>query len=114
VSSAEYVFLQDAFERVGRAVAIPGAVRVDDGDRSFATDAQAADLGPVDSARLALESEFAQASLEELPRLQGLLRRRAIAVDTQEDVAGITTDVEAARERGERLVGFVGFHGRRV
>jgi len=119
------VLLQDALERLGRTVAIPGAIGVDDGDRASPTHAQAADLGPVDSAGFAIQTELAQPALEELPRLQCLLRRRAIAVDTQEDVAGIATDVETARERREGFrgsvrgrfrgdIGELGFHGRRV
>jgi hypothetical protein len=79
------VVLDDALENRRVALAIPGAFRIDDRNRTALTDAQAVGLGP-QYATLIRETEFLQPPLQELPRgqaplLVAALRRRLVAAE---------------------------------
>src|SRR5262249_47542109 len=96
-AAPDQMLLDDPLEHRRRAAAVPDAVGIHPRHGPALADAKALDLGPVDSAPPAVETELAQAALQELPRGLGLLARRAVAVHAQEDVPAELADAEALR-----------------
>src|SRR5712671_3220559 len=76
---ADQVLADDPFKVRGRAVAVPGAVRVDDRDGARVAHPQADALGAQDAARAVDEAELAQAPLEVGPGDLARLDARALA-----------------------------------
>src|SRR5689334_2229196 len=86
---ADQMLVNDAIEHRRIAPAVPGALWIDDDDRTVVADAEAIHLRPKHAAQLG-EPELLQATFEEVPRgeaaiLLAALRVRLIAAD--EDVS---------------------------
>src|SRR5689334_18395190 len=83
------VLLEDALQHGGIAVAVPGALGVDDGDGSARADVEAVGAGRVDAAVLR-EAQLLEALAQELPGLGRALAAAALGlggIAAEEDVA---------------------------
>ena len=107
------MFLDDALENYRRAGVIPDAIRVNDRDRPAQADAQAVDLAAINERLRADEMELLEACLEEFPRSQRLLARRAFRlglVRAEEDMTGLLREAERFGGGEQGWIGCVG-HG---
>ena len=86
------VLFDHAVEILRRETPVPGAFGVDDGCRAELADAQAANLGAVDAARLARTVELRGRLLQLTPGLFALLGSAAIRSDAEEDVPFVVAD----------------------
>src|SRR5262245_20379305 len=99
-ATADQVLLDDSLEHRRVALAVPRSLRIDDGDRTAFTDAQAVGLGAQDAAVLG-EAQLFQALLEKVPGGQAALlvtalRRRLIVA--QEDLPARRGDADRVRD----------------
>src|SRR5262245_46931566 len=101
---ADQMLLDDPFEVGGRAVVIPGAVRVDHHDRPPRADAQAVGLGAQQAAEHALGAQLAQARLEVLPARELAFSGRALPAHAEDYVAPVAPQVEFRGGRDECLL----------
>ena len=87
--------LEDSFQVFGRALAVPGAVRVHDGYRAIDADAQALHLRTEDAAVHILQAEFLEPPLEVVPAHLGPGDRSTLSAShAQEDMATLLADVQ--------------------
>ena len=98
--SADQVLVDDAVEIGRRAVAIPGAVRVDDGDRARHADAQAVGLGAQHAAGRGLHGRVGESTLQVFPTGERVFARRALAADAKEHVPALAPDAELGQRDG--------------
>ena len=99
-AAADQVLLDDPLEHRRIALAVPGAFRIDDGDRAALADAQAVRLRPQDAA-LVRELQFLQAPLQEVPRGQAALLVAALRVRlvaAEKDVTPGDWDADGRRD----------------
>src|SRR5688572_18220247 len=102
--TTDQVLDDDAFQVRRRAVAIPGAFRVDHHDRPARAHAQAVRLGAQQAADHPLRAELPEPCLQVIPARELVLGRRALATDAQEYVAGVASQLELRDCCGEWLV----------
>src|SRR5215211_6674666 len=82
------VLLDNTFQHRRIALRVPGAVRVDDGDRPAFANAQAVRFGPQDAALLR-QAQFLETPFEECPRLEAAIlvtAFRLVLVAAEKDV----------------------------
>src|SRR4249920_612169 len=91
------MFVDDRFEIRRGTVAVPGAFRVDHGNRTADADAQAVCLRSEHTARHIDEPKFLEPSLEILPGFLLAFVRRAFAADAEKDVPAALAKRELAR-----------------
>src|SRR5262245_31655318 len=99
------MLLDDPLERGRITLAIPGAFRIDDGNRTAFADAQAVGLGAQDPA-LVGEPEFLQPPLEVIPRDGAALHVAALRLGllgAEKDVTAGDRDSDGGRDLLLRL-----------
>ena len=94
------MLVDDAVQVRRRAVAIPGAVRIDDGHRSRDTDTQAIGLGAQHAAGRGLHGRVGESTLKVFPTGKRVLARRALAADAKEHVPSLAPDAELGQRDG--------------
>jgi hypothetical protein len=89
--------LDDPFQVFRRAVVIPGALRVDNGDRPLFANLQAARFGAVDAGLGFGEAQVSEAAFEEIPAGHGVGRGGTLGFflfGTEEDMTSNVADAE--------------------
>ena len=100
-AAIDQVRLDDALQVFRRAIAVPGAFRVDDGDRATDTHSQAVRLGPQHAAVDVVQAQFLEAALQVIPAFLRPRDRCALATrHAEEDVPALVTETEF----GDRIV----------
>ena len=94
------MLVDDAVEVGWRAVAIPGAVRIDDGHGARHADAQAIGLGAQHAAGRGLHGRVGESTLQVFPAGERVLARRTLAADAQEHVPALAPDTELGQRDG--------------
>lgn len=88
------MLLDDALEIRLVTMAVPGSFRVYDGDGTLRADPQAIRLRSEDGALCVHQSEFFEASFEELPGFFLLTGGSAVAADAQKDMPPIVSEMK--------------------
>src|SRR5438046_1067803 len=99
-TAADQVLLNDPLESRRIALTVPGALRVDDGDRATLADPQAIELAAQDPALLG-QAELSQAPLEKFPGGEPTLAVAALwlgLVAAEKDVPSADQDPDACRD----------------
>src|SRR5713101_3205014 len=100
------MFLDDSLENRRIAVRVPGALGIDDGNRSALANPKAVCFCPQDAALLR-QPTLLQPALEQLPRRQTAIFFAALRVGliaAEKDVPPRHADPDAVRDRSLRLV----------
>lgn len=101
--AADQMFLDDPLEASLVTMSIPGSLRIHDRDRPLHTDSEAVRLRTEDGSIIVDESELLEASLEELPGLLLLVRRRAITTHAKKDMSLVVAEVQLGGDPFETL-----------
>src|SRR3954447_16231674 len=105
-TTADQMFLDDPLEDWRIALAVPGAFRIDDGNRPAFADAQAVGFGSENAALLG-QPQFLEARLQELPSDQATMQVAALRlglVAAEQNVAPRDRNTDALGLRPLRFI----------